>query len=94
MRAPEAGAKNFGIFWRRAVFLCIWKERLLKMWTFLLGWGVLEHPQHPPRYGPDLRLIRVDISWPLMAAVTSFGDYSPSSANSCPCYALSRQDFD
>ena len=39
MRAPEAGAKNFRIFWRRAVFLCIWKERLLKMWTFLLGWG-------------------------------------------------------
>ena len=27
---------------------------LLKLWTFLLGWGggVLEHPQHPPRYGP------------------------------------------
>ena len=57
MRAPEARAKIFGIFCRRAVFLCIWKQRLPKMWNFLLGWGVLEHPQHPPRYGPDIHLL-------------------------------------
>ena len=38
--ASAGGAsENFVIFCRRAVFLCIWKKRLLKLWTFLLGWG-------------------------------------------------------
>ena len=38
-----------------SIFMHLGEKKLLKLWTFLLGWGggVLEHPQHPPRYGPD-----------------------------------------
>ena len=42
------------------MFLCIWKKRLLKLWTFLLGWG---GGAGAPSTPPSLRACRIVSTW-------------------------------